>query len=226
MYNKGGNTVLQNEAGSIHTGPDGRTVLIGANGQTLVSNGDDSDEDDSDDDDDVHFSGNFHSNNVVINGRSIRDGSGGIFTGGDGTLLVNHGGEGSFQSYNNYQLRILNGGLQLTTGGKVYNFPPKDTNSQEKIDINGQPATVEYNNGNIVVQLADGTVLAKADNGLFSGNRQSFDNRKKIQENAAREAARVQENLAQFQKDLHLRLGNQMRQLQEDLERTLGNIRI
>lgn len=220
LYNHGGNTVLQNEAGSIHTRPDGSTVLIGAGGQTLVVNGDDSDEDDDD------FSGpSYHGNNVIINGRSVQ-GGGSFFTGNGGSVLVNHGGEGSFQSYNNYQLRIVNGGLQLNVGGKVYNFLPKDTNTQEKVDINGQQATVDYENGNIVVQLADGTVLAKTETGLFSGSdRQSYDNRKQIQENAAREAERVQQQIANMQKELQQNLAIQMKQLQENLEQTLGNIR-
>lgn len=220
LYNRGGNTVLQNEAGSIYTRPDGRTVLIGADGQTLVTNGSDSDEED---DDDISGS-SFHSNNVIINGRSV-NGGGSFFTSNGGSVLVNQGGEGSFQSYNNYQLRIVNGGLQLTVAGKVYNFAPKDTNSQEKIDINGQQATVSYENGNIVVQLADGTVLAKTESGLFSGDRQSYDNRKQIQENAAREAERVQQHVAQLQKELHDNLAIQMKQLQENLQQTLGNIR-
>lgn len=220
LYNHGGNTVLQNEAGSIHTRPDGSTVLIGAGGQTLVVNGDDSDEDDDD------FSGpSYHGNNVIINGRSVQ-GGGSFFTGNGGSVLVNHGGEGSFQSYNNYQLRIVNGGLQLNVGGKVYNFLPKDTNTQEKVDINGQQATVDYENGNIVVQLADGTVLAKTETGLFSGSdRQSYDNRKQIQENAAREAERVQQQIANMQKELQQNLAIQMKQLQDNLEQTLGNIR-
>lgn len=219
LYNRGGNTGLQNEAGSIHTRPDGSTVLIGTGGQTLVTNGDDSDEDDDD------FSG-LSFNNVIINGRSVQGGGGSVFTGNGGSLLVNDGGEGSFQSYNNYQLRIVNGGLQLTVGGKVYNFLPKDTNTQEKVDINGQQATVDYENGNIVVQLADGTVLAKTETGLFSGSdRQLYDNRKQIQENAAREAERVQQQIANLQKELQQNLAIQMKQLQENLEQTLGNIR-
>lgn len=223
LYNRGGNTVLQNEAGSIHTRPDGSTVLIGSDGQTLVTNGRDSDDDEQDDDD---ISGpSFHSNNVIINGRSVH-GGGSIFTGNGGSVLVNHGGEGSYQSYNNYQLRLVNGGLQLTVGGKEYNFLPKATNSQEKVDINGQQATVDYENGNIVVQLADGTVLAKTETGLFSGSdRQSYDNRKKIQEDAAREAEQVQQHIANLQRDLQENLAAQMKQLQENLQLTLGNIR-
>ncbi|EDW60795.1 uncharacterized protein [Drosophila virilis] len=222
LYNQGGNVVLQNEAGSIYTRPDGRKVLVGAGGQTIVTGGDDSDEDD-DDDTQSGFSGNY-GNNIVINGRSV--GGSSFISSNGGALVMNQAGEGGYQTYNNHQIRIVNGGLQLTTGGQVYDFPAKDASvsSQEKININGQEATVQYENGNIVVELADGTVLAKADGGLFSGDRNSYVNRKQIQEDAARQAAKVQEDIAQLQKELNERLNFQMRKLQEDLEHTLGNI--
>ncbi|XP_030554171.1 uncharacterized protein LOC115758153 [Drosophila novamexicana] len=222
LYNQGGNVVLQNEAGSIYTRPDGRKVLVGAGGQTIVTGADDSDEDD-DDDTQSGFSGNY-GNNVVINGRSV--GGSSFISSNGGALVMNQAGEGGYQTYNNHQIRIVNGGLQLTTGGQVYDFPAKDASvsSQEKININGQEATVQYENGNIVVELADGTVLAKADGGLFSGDRNSYVNRKQIQEDAARQAAKVQEDIAHLQKELNERLNFQMRKLQEDLEHTLGNI--
>lgn len=214
--------MLQNEAGSIYTRPDGRKVLVGAGGQTIVTGADDSDEDD-DDDTQSGFSGNY-GNNVVINGRSV--GGSSFISSNGGALVMNQAGEGGYQTYNNHQIRIVNGGLQLTTGGQVYDFPAKDASvsSQEKININGQEATVQYENGNIVVELADGTVLAKADGGLFSGDRNSYVNRKQIQEDAARQAAKVQEDIAHLQKELNERLNFQMRKLQEDLEHTLGNI--
>lgn len=225
VYNRGGNVVLQNEAGSIFTRPDGRKVLVGANGQTIVTRAGDSDEDTSiDDDDDIltEFSGN----NVIINGRHLGGGGQSFISSNGGALFMNQVGEGGYQTYNNYQIRIVDGGLQLTVAGKVYNFPAKaaSVKSQEQVDINGQQATVQYENGNIVVELADGTVLAKADGGLFSGNRHSYDNRKQIQEDAARQALKVQEDLAQMQRNLQAQLSEQMKQLQESLQHSLGNI--
>ncbi|EDW00768.1 uncharacterized protein LOC6560117 [Drosophila grimshawi] len=225
IYKNGGNVFLQNEAGSIYTRPDGRKVLVGAGGQTIVTGADDSDEDTS-------AEGNYNGGGggIFINGQQVGGGGGGssFISGGGSSLFINQAGEGAYQTYNNNQIRIINGGLQLTSGGQVYTFPAKgaDVNSKETVEINGQNAVVEYQNGNIIVELADGTVLAKADGGLFSGNRQSYDNRKQIQADAALEAARAQEYAASLQKNLHEQLSNQMRNLQEELQRTLGNIRI
>ncbi|XP_034476956.1 uncharacterized protein LOC117783605 [Drosophila innubila] len=220
VYNQRGNTFLQNEAGSIYTRPDGKTVLVGANGQTIVTDRDSSSDEDKDDNDDHFHSGS----NIIINGQSI--GGGSFSTGQGGVMLFNDGGEGSTQFFGNYQINIVNGGIQLRSGGKVYNFPAKDPSvkSQEKIDINGNEATLEYDNGNIVIELADGTVFAKTEDGLFSGNRQSYENRAQIKENALREAALTQQRVQQEVANIQSRIQAEMRELDANLQRTLGNI--
>ncbi|KAH8300295.1 hypothetical protein KR044_012525, partial [Drosophila immigrans] len=197
LYNQGGNTVLQNGAGGIFTRSDGRTVLVGSGGQTIVTGGDsDSDEDDDDTD-------NVSGNNVFINGQ-----------------WINSSGNGGTTFINGYQVSLVNGGLQLKIGDKVYNFPAKDASfkSKDKVDINGQQATVEYDNGNIVLELADGTVFAKTENGMFSGNRQSYENREQIRQAAFAETAKVQQEMQAFQNRLEI----QMRELQENLQRTFS----
>ncbi|KAL7738106.1 hypothetical protein ACLKA6_006453 [Drosophila palustris] len=215
-----GNTVLQNGAGSIYTRPDGKTVLVGANGQTIVTGGDSS-SDESDEDDDGKSG-----SKVIINGQIMGGNSFVSHNTNGGVMLFNNDGEGSSQYFNNYQIKITNGGIQLSTGGKDYNFPAKDASvkSQEKVDINGQQATLEYDNGNIVIELADGTVFAKADGGLFSGNRQAYENRAQIREDALKNAAEVQQRVQQEVADIQNRIQAQMRDLEENLHRTLGNI--
>ncbi|KAH8355312.1 hypothetical protein KR093_010758, partial [Drosophila rubida] len=193
-----GNTVLQNGAGSIYTRADGSSVLVGAGGQTLVTNADSDEEDD--DDADVDAKGG---SNVVINGQWIQSSN------SQGTTFIN-----------GYQVNLIDGGLQLRVGGKVYNFPAKDASvkTKEQMDINGQPATVEYDSGNIVLELADGTLFAKTEHGMFSGNRQSYENRAQIRQAAFDQAAKVQREMAELQS----RLEAQMRELRDNLERTFS----
>lgn len=218
LYNRGGNVALQNEAGSIYRRPDGRTVLVGANGQTLVTGADDSDEDTSFSDEDQLYAGR----NVIIKGGK---GQGFI---NEGTVIISQTGEGTIQTFKNYRLQLVNGGLRLTVEGKNYDFPAKDAsvNSKEQIDINGQKATLQYDNGNIVVELADGTVMAKAEGGLFSGNRYSYDNRKQIQANAAQDIAHLQTNLAQLEKNITQEVNQAIQNIGSDLTFNLGNLNI
>ncbi|XP_060656661.1 uncharacterized protein LOC132791660 [Drosophila nasuta] len=198
--NLGFNNVLQNGAGSIFTRPDGRTVLLGSGGQTLVTGGD-SDSDEEDDDDVRDFNSG---SNVFYNSQYFSN------AGYGGTTIIN-----------GYQFNIVDGGIQLKIGDKVYNYPAKDASvkSKETVDINGQQATLEYDNGNIVLQLADGTVFAKTENGIFSGNRESYENRGKLHQAALDQAARVQQEVAELQN----RIQAQMQQLQANLENTFKN---
>ncbi|TDG51069.1 hypothetical protein AWZ03_002432 [Drosophila navojoa] len=186
LYNRAGNVVLQNEAGTIYKRPDGRTVLIGANGQTLVTRSDESDEDTSIDDDDDQFRRQ----------KGNRGNSGNIF--------ISQAGGSGIQTYNGYRSELVDGGLRLTVNGFTYNFPAKDAsvNSKQQIKINGENATLQYDNGNIVVEMADGTVIGKAEGGLFTGNRHSYDNRKKIQEELAANIATLQYNLSHLQDNI------------------------
>ncbi|KAH8291536.1 hypothetical protein KR054_012576 [Drosophila jambulina] len=200
IYQSNGNTYLSNGAGQIIRRADGKTVLIGSDGNQIVT----SDEDDSLDFD-SSSGGSYNShNNVIINGKnSFYQGNGG----------------GSFINSNGRTVRIINGVLELTENGQVYTFQPKEksVNQKETVTINGQPAQVEYSNGDVIVELTDHTVVAKVGDNSFVGDRNSFDNREKLVAEAHEDAHRIQ-------KEVHENLKKTMEELHTQLQSTFGNI--
>ncbi|KAH8258102.1 hypothetical protein KR038_005714 [Drosophila bunnanda] len=198
-----GHTFLSNGAGQIFRRSDGKTVLIGSNGNQIVTD----DEDDSDDDD-SSSGGNHNSNNIIINGQSTmiqNDGK---------SFIYGNGREGSYINSNGRSVRIINGAIELNENGQVYTFRSKarSANLKETVTINGQPAQVEYSNGDVIVELADHTVVAKVGDRTFLGDRNSFDNRDKLEAEAKEHAHRIQkeahENLKKSMDDLHAQLRN------------------
>ncbi|KAH8365302.1 hypothetical protein KR084_008607 [Drosophila pseudotakahashii] len=199
-----GNTFLSNGAGQIIRGPDGRTVLIGSDGSRIIANADSSEEDISQD------YGNGGNNNVIINGQS---GSSIIQSDGH-SFIYGDKSHGSYINNNGRTVRIINGAIELNEHGQVYTFQPKaaGVSQKETVNINGQPAQVEYSNGDIVIELADHTVVAKVGGRTFLGDRYSFDNRDKLEAEAKNYAERlqyeIQANLKKTMDDLHAELGN------------------
>ncbi|XP_017003197.3 uncharacterized protein Bbd [Drosophila takahashii] len=199
-----GNTFLSNGAGQIIRGPDGRTVLIGSDGRRIIANADSSEEDDSQD------YGHGGNNNVIINGQS---GSSIIQSDGHSFVYGDESG-GSYINNNGRTVRIINGAIELNEHGQVYTFQPKaaGVSQKETVTINGQPAQVEYSNGDIVIELADHTVVAKVGGRTFLGDRYSFDNRDKLEAEAKNYAERlqhdIQASLKKTMDDLHAELGN------------------
>ncbi|XP_068145903.1 uncharacterized protein Bbd [Drosophila tropicalis] len=219
IQQKDGSTYLANEAGQIFRRADGKTVLIGANGQQLVTDGDDSDESD---DDDSHFSSNF--NNVVINGAN---GGGTNFyqTGGKSYLFVT-AQENSYINSNGHSLKVINGGLLLEEGGKQYTFLPRaaDVNQKETVDINGKPATVEYSRGNVIIELSDKTLIAKLGNRIFVGDRDGFNNREKLESEINQQAQLARQNAVLLQQQISMQISQTMAKIQRDLQQKLGNL--
>ncbi|XP_017051031.1 uncharacterized protein LOC108094770 [Drosophila ficusphila] len=209
IVHSNGNTFLSNGAGQIIRGPDGKVVLIGSDGRRIIANDDSSEEDPSQE------SGQNYNSNVIINGRTgsnIIQSNGHSFIYGpssEGGVIVNSG----------YTVRIINGALELTENGKVYTFQPKPAgvNEQETVDINGQPAVVEYSNGNVIIELADKTVIAKVGDQTFLGDRYSFDNRDKL-------VAETNQYVQRVQQEVQDNLKKTMSDLNAQLQRTLGNI--
>ncbi|EDW91393.2 uncharacterized protein LOC6530798 [Drosophila yakuba] len=205
-----GHTFLSSGAGQIIRGPDGRTVLIGSNGQRIVVNGDSSEEDNS-----PEYGTRGHHNNVIING-----GSGSSVYHNDGRgFIVGNANEDSYITGDGRSLRVINGAIELNDHGQVYVFPPKAPGVYEKetVPVNGQPALVEYSNGDIVVELADHTVFAKVGDRTFLGDRASFNNRDKLEAEAKNYAERVQQEvLAGLQKtmdDIHRNIQDSLRRV-------------
>ncbi|EDW48706.1 uncharacterized protein LOC6610077 [Drosophila sechellia] len=206
-----GNTFLSNGAGQIIRGPDGKTVLIGSDGRRIITDADSSEDDSSQDYD--HHGGSY--NNVIING-----GSGSSVIQGDGhSFIVGDASHGSYMNSNGRSIRIINGAIELNDHGQVYTFQPKakGVNEKETVTVNGQPAQVEYSNGDIVIELADHTVIAKTGGRTFLGDRESFDNRDKLEAEAKNYADRIQH-------EVHANLQKTMADIQRDLQNSLGNI--
>lgn len=203
-----GNTFLSNGAGQIFRRPDGKTVLIGSDGRSIVTDTDESSEEDI---------ANYHSVNTNI----IRNGPSGntIIQGSEGNYIYGNG-EGSYISANGRSMRIVNGALELNDNGQIFTFKPKGpgVNTKEIVDVNGQPAQVEYSNGDIVVELADHTVVAKVNGRSFMGDRYTFENREKLENDAKNMAARIQE-------EVNAGLKKTMEDLQASLKDTFANIR-
>ncbi|XP_044316947.1 uncharacterized protein LOC108051740 [Drosophila rhopaloa] len=199
-----GNTFLSNGAGQIIQGPDGKTILIGSDGRRIIADADSSEEDDSRD----YGQGN---SNVIINGQS---GSSLIQSNGH-SFIYGDQSHGSYINSNGRSVRIINGAIELNENGQVYTFQPKaaGVNEKETVDINGQPAQVEYSNGDIVIELADHTVIAKTGGRTFLGDRYSFDNRDKLEAEAKNYAQRIENEVrATLQKTM------------EDLKAELGSL--
>ncbi|EDV35833.1 uncharacterized protein Dana_GF12271, isoform A [Drosophila ananassae] len=204
-----GNTFLSNGAGQIIRRPDGKTVLIGSDGRSIITDTDESSEEDIANE---HYS----NNNVIINGQSgtsIVQSSGHNYIYGDGS-------QGSYITQNGRSIRIVDGGIELNENGQIFNFKPKGpgVNTKETVDINGQPAQVEYSNGDIVVELADHTVIAKIGGRTFMGDRYSFDNREKLEVDAQNMAARIHE-------EVNADIKKTMEDLHASLQNTFANIR-
>ncbi|KAH8280305.1 hypothetical protein KR018_002308 [Drosophila ironensis] len=206
-----GNTFLSNGAGQIFRRADGKTVLIGSDGRSIVT-----DSDDLSDEDDSGVSGNFGHNNVIINGQSGNS----IIQSNGHNFIYGNADQGSYINSNGRSVRVANGAIELTERGKVFTFQPKapGVNSKETVDVNGQPAQVEYSNGDIIVELADHTVIAKVGNRTFLGDRYSFDNRDKLEAEAQNYANRIQEEVSAGIKKT-------MEDLAADLANTFGGIR-
>ncbi|XP_041448066.1 uncharacterized protein LOC111077270 [Drosophila obscura] len=209
LRNKG-STYLSNGAGQIIRGADGKTILIGSDGRRIIADASDSEEDASQD---IGLIGG--SNNIVING-----GQSSIIT-SNGKTLQYGAGNINYSGYNGHSITVVNGVITLTEGGKQYRFEAKPANveKRETIDINGKPATVQYSNGDVIVELADQTVIAKIGDSSFIGDRNSFENRDKLQAEAKQYAEKIQ---LQVQEDLK----NMLQGMREELQKTLGNIRI
>ncbi|XP_017072654.1 uncharacterized protein LOC108108915 [Drosophila eugracilis] len=210
ILHNNGNTFLSNGAGQIIRGPDGKTVLIGSDGRRIIANADSSEEDVSQD-----YGSGGSNNNVIINGQggsSIIQSDGHSFIYGDES-------QGSYINSNGRTVRIINGAIELNENGKVYTFQPKapGVNQKETVDINGQPAKVEYSNGDIIIELADHTVVAKIGGRTFLGDRYSFDNRDKLEAEAKNYAERIQQ-------EVRASLKKTMDDLHKDLQETLGNL--
>ncbi|KAH8402330.1 hypothetical protein KR009_011414 [Drosophila setifemur] len=206
-----GNTFLSNGAGQIIRRADGKTVLIGSDGRSIVTNSEDSSEEDN------YGVQQFSGNNVIINGQygnSIVQSNGHSYIYGDSTQ------GSSIISQNGRSVRIINGAIELTENGQVYNFQPKapGVNTKETVTINGQPAQVEYSNGDIIVELADHTVIAKTGNRSFLGDRYSFDHREELEAEAQNYANRIQKEVSE-------NLQKSMDDLKDELEKAFGNIR-
>jgi len=90
-------------------------------------------------------------------------------------------------------------------------------NQKETVDINGQPAQVEYSNGDIVIELADHTVIAKTGGRTFMGDRYSFDNRDKLE-------AEARQYAEQIQNEVQASLKKTMDDIRANLQESLGNI--
>ncbi|KAH8254616.1 hypothetical protein KR032_011230 [Drosophila birchii] len=208
IYQNGGSTYLSNGAGQIIRRPDGRTVLIGSDGSQIVTSG----EDDSADDD-SSSGGNHSNNNIIINGQNT------VVQNDGHSFIYSNSREGNYITSNGRSMRIINGALELTENGQVYTFQPKarTVNEKETVIVNGQPAQVEYTNGDVIVELADHTVLAKVGDRTFLGDRNSFDNRDKLE-------AEAKNNAQNLQKELHASLKKTMDDLNAHLQETFGNI--
>ncbi|XP_016957097.1 uncharacterized protein LOC108029380 [Drosophila biarmipes] len=204
-----GNTFLSNGAGQIIRGPDGRTVLIGSDGRRIIADADSSEEDISQD------YGHGGNNNVIINGQS---GSSIIQSNGH-SFIYGDESQGSYINSNGRTVRIINGAIELNENGKVYTFQPKaaGVNQRETVDINGQPAQVEYSNGDIVIELADHTVVAKVAGRTFLGDRYSFDNRDKLEAEAKNYAQRIHQ-------EVQASLKKTMEDIRANLQESLGNL--
>ncbi|KAH8279271.1 hypothetical protein KR026_005379 [Drosophila bipectinata] len=207
-----GNTYLSNGAGQIFRRADGKTVLIGSDGRSIVTDTDDSSEEDVSN---TYYSNN--NNNVIINGESgnsIVQSNGHSFIYGD----ANQGG--SFINSNGRTIRIVNGAIELTENGQTYTFQPKGRGAatKETVDVNGQPAEVEYTNEDIVVELADHTVIAKIGGRTFVGDRYSFEHREEMEADARNLASRIHE-------EVNTNLKKTMEDLQATLQNTFANIR-
>ncbi|XP_034654343.1 uncharacterized protein LOC117892306 [Drosophila subobscura] len=207
LIRSGGSTYLSNGAGQIIKGPNGKTILIGSDGRQIVADSSDSDED-------VSLDDGTSGNNVIING-------------GQSSIITSNGrthqyatGNINYSTHNGHSVTVVNGVITLTEGGKQYRFEaqPAGVEKRETIDINGKPATVQYSNGDVIVELADQTVIAKVGDSSFIGDRQSFENRDKLQAEALQQAQQIQQ---QVQEDVK----RMMQNLNEELQRTLGNIR-
>ncbi|EDV55313.1 uncharacterized protein LOC6547529 [Drosophila erecta] len=203
IHQSNGNTFLSNGAGQIIRGPDGRTVLIGSDGRRIIT---DADYSDYDMPRDYDYSGNF--NNVIINGGSGSS----VFQNNGHSSAFGDWSQGSYVSSNGRTIRVINGAMELNDHGQVYTFKPKaaGVNEKETVTINGQPAQVEYTNGDIVVELADHTVIAKIGERTFVGDRESFDNRDKLEAEAKNYAARI-----------HQQVQDNIRKTMEDIQRNL-----
>ncbi|KAH8319959.1 hypothetical protein KR074_010042 [Drosophila pseudoananassae] len=208
-----GNTYLSNGAGQIIRRADGKTVLIGSDGRSIVTDTEDSSEEDGSN----TYYGNNNNNNVIINGEtgnSIVQSYGHSFIYGDG----NQGG--SYINSNGRTIRIVNGAIELTENGKTYTFQPKARGvaTKETVDVNGQPAEVEYTDEDIVVELADHTVIAKIGGRTFVGDRYSFEHREQLEADARNLASRIHE-------EVNTNLKKTMEDLQANLQNTFANIR-
>ncbi|KAI8038525.1 uncharacterized protein LOC128254868 [Drosophila gunungcola] len=203
-----GKTFLSNGAGQIIRGADGKTILIGSDGNRIVVNDASSEEESSQD------YGQSNSN-VIINGQS-----GSTLIQSDGhSYIYGDASQGSYINSNGRSLRIINGAIELNEHGQVYTFQPKavGVNEKETVDINGQPAQVEYSNGDIVIELADHTVIAKIGGRTFLGDRYSFDNRDKLEAEAKNYAQRIEH-------EVNTSIQKSMEELNAELQRTLGNL--
>ncbi|KAH8291535.1 hypothetical protein KR054_012577, partial [Drosophila jambulina] len=182
IFERNGNTFLSHSAGQIYTRPDGRTALMGSGGGQIITGGFDS-----------PSGGNYNTNTNINNNNNV-------ITNGHSTIVQDNGrdfiygsaGEGSYiNGREGFGVRIVNGGLEVTENGRVHSFPPKQ-NHRETVTINGQAAQVEYTNGDIIVELSDHTVIAKVGNRPFVGDRNTFDNRDRLEAEARNNSQRSQ----------------------------------
>ncbi|XP_043644248.1 uncharacterized protein LOC122613896 [Drosophila teissieri] len=184
-----GNTILSSGAGQIFRRPDGRMVLIGSNGRSMIVNGGASSEED--------ISGEYgtggHHNNIIINGGS---GSSVYRNGGQG-FIVGDANKDTFITGDGRSVRVVNGAIELNDHGQVYVFHPKAAGvyDKETVPFSGQTAQVEYSNGDIVVELVDHTVIAKIGDRIFVGDRESFNNRDKLEAEVKNYGHRIQQEI-------------------------------
>ncbi|EDW36193.1 GL17667 [Drosophila persimilis] len=215
-----GSTFLSNGAGQIIRGADGKTILIGSDGRRIIADTSISEEDASQDDDSFLVQNNGGSsissndNNIFING-----GQSNIITSNGKTLQYGTGNI-NYSGYNGHSINVVNGVITLREGGKQYTFEaqPPNVEKREAIVINGQPATVQYSHGDVIVELADQTVIAIVGNTSFIGDRTSFENRDKLQAEAKTYAENIQRQVQEG-------LKKSLQQMNEDLQKSLGNIR-
>ncbi|XP_033254033.1 uncharacterized protein LOC117193392, partial [Drosophila miranda] len=153
-------------------------------------------------------------NNIFING-----GQSNIITSNGKTLQYGTGNI-NYSGYNGHSINVVNGVITLKEGGKQYTFEtqPPNVEKREAIVINGQSATVQYSHGDVIVELADQTVIAIVGNTFFIGDSTSFENRDKLQEEAKKYAENIQRQVQEG-------LKKTLQQMNEDLQRSLGNIR-